>query len=359
MQHWIFISSTKQFRMSEFLARFGCVEYAQKNKVKEGDIVYLYTTAPVQRIEYKMFVEKANVPLEEEIIDDAIYAEYRVHPKRQDFAPFSVRLRLLEQVDTPLLHLSELRKHGLNSSMQGNMKVSGELQEYIESFFTTNNFTQSKHTDMTKLETLYASIEGLKKLGISLNEETLKAADDLEEQLIKDEVLPAISENIEPMLNQIQRDIVLVVEYKPGEPISVSLSRKTNISQIIEAKKLERDPEVEHTIGKSRKKIIFRQPATGLRVYRRDGSFIHETKASDTFVKAIAEAGPLQVRNLGLIVCKIPLVSTTKDKKYSSAQHEVAPGLYVITYTSTEVKKKQLDKISKTLNLGWRVEIVK
>lgn len=136
MRHWIFISSTKQFRMSEFLARFGCVEFAQKNKIKEGDIVYLYTTAPVQRIEYKMFVEKANVPLEEEIIDDAIYAEYRVHPKRQDFAPFSVRLRLLDKVDTPLLHLSELRKHGLKASMQGNLKVSGELQEYIESFFT-------------------------------------------------------------------------------------------------------------------------------------------------------------------------------------------------------------------------------
>ena len=78
---------------------------------------------------------------------------------------------------------------------------------------------------MTKLETLYVSIEGLKKLGLPLNQETLKAADDLEEQLIKDEVLPAISENIEPMLNQIKRDIVLVVEYKPGEPVTVSLPR--------------------------------------------------------------------------------------------------------------------------------------
>jgi len=212
---------------------------------------------------------------------------------------------------------------------------------------------------MTKLETHYASIEGLKKLGLPLNQETLKAADDLEEQLIKDEVLPAISENIEPMLNQIKRDIVLVVEYKPGEPISVSLSRKTNISQIIDAKKLERDPEVEHSKGKSRKTTSVKQPATGLCVYRKDGTFIQESKACDTFVKAIAEAGPMRVRNLGMTVCKVPLVSTTKDKKYSSAQHEVADGLYVITHTSTIDKKKQLDKISKALNLGWRVEIVK
>ena len=60
-----------------------------------------------------------------------------------------------------------------------------------------------------------------------------------------------------------------------------------------------------------------------------------------------------------MTVCKVPLVSTTKDKKYGSAQHEVADGLYVITHTSTIDKKKQLDIISKALNLGWRIEIVK
>ena len=46
---------------------------------------------------------------------------------------------------------------------------------------------------MTKLETLYASIKGLQDLGLPLNEETLKAADELEEQLIKTEILPAMS----------------------------------------------------------------------------------------------------------------------------------------------------------------------
>ena len=37
---------------------------------------------------------------------------------------------------------------------------------------------------MTKLEKLYASIKGLQDLGLPLNEETLKAVDELEEQLI-------------------------------------------------------------------------------------------------------------------------------------------------------------------------------
>lgn len=46
---------------------------------------------------------------------------------------------------------------------------------------------------MTKLEKPYAGIKSLQDLGLPLNQETLKAADDLEEQLIKEEILPAWS----------------------------------------------------------------------------------------------------------------------------------------------------------------------
>ena len=72
---------------------------------------------------------------------------------------------------------------------------------------------------MTNLETLYSSLDGLKKVGLPLTEEQLALADELEEQLIKSEVLPTLSKDIEPSLTKIKRDLVLVVEYHPGEPI--------------------------------------------------------------------------------------------------------------------------------------------
>ena len=53
------------------------------------------------------------------------------------------------------------------------------------------------------------------------------------------------------------------------------------------------------------------------------------------------------------------MVSTTKDKKYGHAQREAAPGLYVLTHSSTKDKKKILDKINTALKMGWKVEIVK
>ena len=213
---------------------------------------------------------------------------------------------------------------------------------------------------MTKLETLYASIKGLQDLGLPLNKETLKAADELDEQLIKTEILPAMSKDIEPMLSQIQRELVLVVEYKPGTPIGVALSRKTNISQLLEAKKLEVDPQVDHKERAPHKnKVETRTPATGLCVHLHNGDFIQESTAASTFVKAIVKAGLLPVRNLDIKLCGINIVSTAIDKKYGSAQREAAPGLYILTHCNTQDKKKVLDKISSALNLHWRVEIVK
>lgn len=66
----------------------------------------------------------------------------------------------------------------------------------------------------------------------------------------------------------------------------------------------------------------------------------------------------LKVRELDVKFCRINVVSTTKDKKYGHAQREAAPGLYVLTHSSTK-DKKILDKINNSLKMGWMIEIVK
>ncbi len=210
---------------------------------------------------------------------------------------------------------------------------------------------------MTKLEKLYASIRGLQELGLPLNEETLQAADELEEQLIKTEILPAMSKDIEPRLSQIQRELVLVVEYKPGTPISVALSRKTNITELLDAKILEQDPQAEHKEGKKHEKPIERiNGKTVLRVTFPDGTVIADKKAKITFAETIKRIGLMKVRNLGISFCHVPIVSNTLDKKYGKAQIPVGDGLYVMTHSSTHDKKKQLDKISQELGLKLKVE---
>lgn len=94
---------------------------------------------------------------------------------------------------------------------------------------------------MNKLEKLYESIRTLEELSIPLNPETLKAVDELEEKIIKDEILPALSEQVAPLLKPIQRDLVLVMEYHPGEEISVALSRKVKVAEMLGAKTIEKE----------------------------------------------------------------------------------------------------------------------
>ena len=213
---------------------------------------------------------------------------------------------------------------------------------------------------MSRLSDLYKAMETLRKEGLSLNEDLERQVSELEEDIIKKEILPVVTETIEPALKQVQRELVLVVDYHPGMPISVSLSRKTNITQLIDAKRLEADPEVEHKeFGPRKNKRTQIAPKTGLCIRRKDGSILQEHDAATTFTAAIIEADLMRVRELDVRFCRINVVSTTKDKKYGHAQREAAPGLYVLTHSSTKDKKKMLDKINKALNMGWKIEIVK
>jgi len=211
---------------------------------------------------------------------------------------------------------------------------------------------------MSRLSDLYKAMDTLRKEGISINEELEKQVSELEENIIKKEILPVVTETIEPALKQVQRELVLVVDYHPGLPVSVSLSRKANVSQLIDAKLLEADPQVQHKEGKKGISKSHVAPKTGLCVYLPDGTFIQEKKASDTFIKAIQLAGVMNVRELGLTSCRVPIVSNTIDAKYGRTQHPVGNGLYVLTHSSTYTKKMLLDRISKAFNLGWKVEII-
>lgn len=212
---------------------------------------------------------------------------------------------------------------------------------------------------MTKLEKLYSIIENSKDVGVKLTKDVLQQVEELEEGIIKDEILPALSKDIAPRLEPIKRDLVLVVEYHHGEPISVALSRKVKISDISEAKLMQPDPQVEHREGAEHTKpVVNRAAGTVLRVTFPKGPVIAEPSARKTFVKCIEHIGLQRVRGLGLTLCKVPLVSNTQDKKYNISQFPVEDGLYVMTHSSTKQKAQILEKISDQLHLGLKVEIV-
>jgi len=210
---------------------------------------------------------------------------------------------------------------------------------------------------MTNLEQLYTAIELLRKQGLEPDAALMAKVAEREEELIKKEILPIVTEKIEPTLKQIKRKLTLVVDYNPDAPLRVRLSHEESKLKEEDFVELTPDPQSSHgthvVVNPSK-----RASPTGIRVTRKDGSVIQEKFAGDTLVKAIKEAGAVRVRTLNIICCKVPLVSTTKDKKYGNTQTEVEPGLYVIKHSNNKMKKDFLEKISKAFNLGWKVEII-
>lgn len=200
-------------------------------------------------------------------------------------------------------------------------------------------------------------IANAQDLGIDLGDDVFKQTDKLEEELIKKEILPVIKDQIEPTLGQIKRDLTLVVDYVPDAPIRIRLSREPGIYNREDFVELTPDPKAEHSTHKGGK-TISRASKSVVKVTRRDKTVIMEATSAATLVAAIKEADPLKVRELGIICCKVPLVSTTKDEKYGNTQVVVAPGLYVITHSNNMMKKDYLERISKALHLGWKVEIM-
>lgn len=69
---------------------------------------------------------------------------------------------------------------------------------------------------MGKLSDLYKARETFKGLGLELSEEQEAQLRSLEEDIIKRDILPLLTEKIEPALQQVQRELVLVVDYIPG-----------------------------------------------------------------------------------------------------------------------------------------------
>ena len=65
---------------------------------------------------------------------------------------------------------------------------------------------------MTKLEKLYSIIENSREVGVKLSKDVLQQVEELEEGIIKEEILPALGNDNAPRLEPIKRDLVLVVE---------------------------------------------------------------------------------------------------------------------------------------------------
>ena len=217
---------------------------------------------------------------------------------------------------------------------------------------------------MSRLDDLYKAMETLRKEGLPVHDDLEQKASELEEEIIKKEILPVLTKTIEPALKPVQRELVLVVDYVPGQPLSVHLSRKRNFTaELDDAKEIVLDPEVSHTNHEQLHSDdkIQRGPTRDLTVTFPDGTEIADKTAVETFVKAVKKIGVAEVRKVvedyNLKFCKVPVISNRRDAKYGKSQKDLGGGWLLITHSNNPMKKQFLDKVSDVLHPGLKVTL--
>ena len=207
-------------------------------------------------------------------------------------------------------------------------------------------------------------METLRKEGLPVHDDLEQKASELEEEIIKKEILPVLTKTIEPALKPVQRELVLVVDYVPGQPLSVHLSRKRNFTaELDDAKEIVLDPEVSHTNHEQLHSDdkIQRGPTRDLTVTFPDGTEIAEKTAVETFVNVVKKIGVAEVRKVvedyNLKFCKVPVISNRRDAKYGKSQKDLGGGWLLITHSNNPMKKQFLDKVSAVLHLGLKVKL--
>lgn len=157
--NWLISANENVFDVASAFAHCDSIDWRQgKTKYKVGDVVYIYSTLPVQRIRYKCRVTAVDKKSSECRDDNDFWIDKEEYEKSLGRDLF-FNLELLDEVDSKDLSLPYLQENGLKAAPQGPMKLSDALESYISSIFNIA-------TDAYFPETIGSSLEifeGIKK----------------------------------------------------------------------------------------------------------------------------------------------------------------------------------------------------
>ena len=228
--------------------------------------------------------------------------------------------------------------------------------------FTSNTINEynmkEKDIDVfAHLRKLYLTMSNLKELGLKINDDIVNEINRLEEKVVKEELLPSITSKITDTLSPIEREITLVVNYTPNEPIKFGICREHLTDTTINANFLELECREDEVQNKERA-LHTKSAKSNLRITLPNGRIISHSTALESLIEFILYVGIEKVEKVGLVRCKVPLISQNIDIKYSNRQKLIGNRRYLMTCTSTLAKKEDIEEIARYYNLNIKVEII-
>ena len=196
-----------------------------------------------------------------------------------------------------------------------------------------------------RLEKAYEAVAMLEELGLPVSTEQKQAITIMERQYLREEVIPQITKEMEPLVEHMHNKFRLDVSYCKEKGLDI---------QIVDKKPVQGNL---FSIGSEPTR---RQKKYIIRVVYPDGHAFCSKMVWETLVDVVKYAGAEKVRALNINIMGDNLVSPdlNPNERYRVGQKEVGNGLYVCTYSSTDTKYDEIRKINKDLDLGLRIEKV-
>ncbi|MTL09409.1 hypothetical protein GMA56_10570, partial [Turicibacter sanguinis] len=176
---WIIPCDLNYYDIRVAIEKLHIIDLRQNNSFNIDDIVYIYASAPYQKIMFKTRVVDVNVPYEQ-TIDDRDFGKIFEDEEESKRKRHYVRLQLINTSDSEALSLTHLMKYGLKKAPQGAVKCIGDkvqLGKYISECFggSSSISTDTSDQDIEEVINYLKEYHGKKYIQVEkLTNEDLK-----------------------------------------------------------------------------------------------------------------------------------------------------------------------------------------
>ena len=160
VSYWILPSNSARFHIHDYLVNHDIVDWKQYNNFSEGDILFMYSTAPESKVRYMFRAIRTEIPTSDYINDRGYWSdesEFEQGLKHNRY----VRLKLIAQLndDDVRLSLDVLKSLGIKT-FQG----ASQIKEQASIDYILSIFKKADDFDSDLLETTGESFfEGVKR----------------------------------------------------------------------------------------------------------------------------------------------------------------------------------------------------
>ncbi|MFS0671050.1 HNH endonuclease [Peribacillus frigoritolerans] len=147
---WLVPANPNEYDLASAFSRYETLDWKRSFNYENGDILFMYVSGNIQKVRYKVEVIEGLVRSNDVKYNKMFWNDEEKFEQSKEWK--WTRFRLVDEVYTNELSFSQLREHGLKGKIQGSMILTGELRDYVMSFFE-HDLTEGYYPDLVS-ETL-------------------------------------------------------------------------------------------------------------------------------------------------------------------------------------------------------------